>query len=176
VRFTPLRLPGAFVIDRTPAEDERGFFARTWCEEELAEHGLCTRISQCSISFNHRRGTLRGMHFQALPHAEVKIVRCTRGSIFDVLLDLRPTSPTYCQWIAEELTEENGRQLYIPEGVAHGFQTMADRTEVFYQISQPYVPDLARGVRWNDPAFAIEWPDCERTISLRDRQYPDFER
>jgi dTDP-4-dehydrorhamnose 3,5-epimerase len=174
LRFEPLRLPGAFAIDRMPAEDERGFFARTWCAEEFAAHGLCTRLAQCSVSFNHRKGTLRGMHFQAAQHEEAKVVRCTRGAIYDVLLDLRPSSPTYRQWAAVELTEENGRQLYIPEGVAHGFQTLEDASEVFYHISEPYFPALARGVRWNDPAFAIEWPEDHRTISARDQQYPDF--
>lgn len=174
MRFEPLRLPGAFLIEREPIEDERGFFARTWCAEEFAANGLCTHIAQCSVSFNRRKSTLRGMHYQAAPHEETKLVRCTRGAIYDVLLDLRPESPTYREWIAEELTEQNGRQLYVPAGVAHGFQTLVDDTEVYYQISEPYVASLARGVRWNDTAFRMTWPEGARTMSQRDQTYPDF--
>jgi dTDP-4-dehydrorhamnose 3,5-epimerase len=176
MKFTPLRLPGAFRIELEPISDERGFFARSWCEQEFTAQGLNPHIMQCSISFNQKKGTLRGMHYQAAPHEEAKLVRCTQGAIYDVLLDLRADSPTYCRWAAEELSAENRRMLYIPEGVAHGFQTLTDNAEVFYQISEFYHGELSRGVRWNDPAFGIAWPDDTRTISERDRQYQDFQR
>lgn len=174
--FKPLIIPGAFVIDLELVWDERGFFARTFCREEFEIRGLIAEFVQCSLSFNIRRGTLRGMHYQAAPHGEAKLVRCTRGAIYDVLLDLRPSSPAHLQWEAVELSADNRRMVYIPEGVAHGFQTLEDETEIFYQMSQPYAPDAARGVRWDDQAFGIDWPPAERTISLRDRTYPDFRR
>lgn len=172
--FTETKLNGAFVIEPEKLEDERGFFARTWCGHEFTNHGLNPCIAQCSISFNRKRGTLRGMHYQVAPHEESKIVRCTRGAIYDVIIDLRPDSTTFTEWLAVELNAENRRMLYIPEAFAHGFQTLEDNTEIFYQISEFYAPEQARGVRWDDPAFGIEWPLAERTISTRDRTYRDF--
>jgi dTDP-4-dehydrorhamnose 3,5-epimerase len=174
MRFLETALQGAFIIELDRQEDERGFFARTWCQREFIAHGLNPRLVQCNVSFNRRRGTLRGMHYQVAPYAEAKLVRCTRGAIYDVIIDLRPDSPTFTQWIAVELTADNHRMLYIPEQFAHGFQTLEDNTEVFYQMSEFYAPECARGVRWNDPAFAIAWPPAERIISERDRHYPDF--
>lgn len=176
MNFTPLRLPGTFLVELDLLSDERGFFARSWCEQEFTAQGLNPHIMQCSISFNHKKGTLRGMHYQAEPHEEAKLVRCTQGAIYDVLLDLRSDSPTYCRWTAHELSAANRRMLYIPEGVAHGFQTLSDNAEVFYQISEFYHGDLSRGVRWNDPAFGITWPEDTRTISERDGQFPDYHR
>jgi dTDP-4-dehydrorhamnose 3,5-epimerase len=154
--------------------DVRGYFARTFCEKDFVDHGLEPRISQCSVSFNRRKGTLRGMHYQATPFEEVKVVRCNRGAIYDVIIDLRPASPAFKKWFGVRLDEQNGHMLYIPKGFAHGFQTLVDDTEVFYQMSQVFSPQHARGVRWNDPAFSIEWPDDERIILDRDRNYPDF--
>jgi dTDP-4-dehydrorhamnose 3,5-epimerase len=174
VKFSPTALAGACIIDIEPVPDERGFFARSWCREEFAKHGLNPDLAQCSISFNKIRGTLRGMHYQAKPHEETKVVRCTRGAIYDVIVDLRPESSTFRKWIAVELSADNRRMLYIPVGFAHGFQSLVDDTEVFYQISTYYRPESARGARWNDPVFAIEWPVTERIISDKDRQYPDF--
>ncbi len=171
--FRPTKLPGVYVIEPERREDERGFFARVWCRDELAAHGLNPDLSQCSISFNRRRGTLRGMHWQAAPHAEAKLVRCTQGAIYDVALDLRPDSPTYRQWVGAELSAANRHALYIPEGCAHGFQTLTDDSEVLYLISTPYHADAARGARWDDPAFGIEWPAAaERVIAPRDRSWP----
>ena len=176
MRFTETELPGAYLIDLQRREDDRGFFARAWCEDELAAHGLDTRVSQCNVSFNERRGTLRGLHYQVAPHAEVKIVRCTRGAIFDVIVDLRPESETYRRWLGVELNEENRRMLYVPEGFAHGYLTLADATETFYQVSVPYAPDAERGARWDDPAFGIDWPQTEGLVmSDKDRAWPDFE-
>lgn len=172
--FTEAPLRGAFVIDPEPREDTRGLFARTWCRHEFEARGLDTRIAQCSTSFSKRKGTLRGMHYQVPPAAETKIVRCIRGSLYDVIIDLRPDSPTFTQHFAAVLTAENRRMLYVPAGFAHGFQTLEDATEVFYQISEFYSPEHARGVRWDDPVFGIPWPDDERTIIERDRSYPDF--
>ena len=170
MKFSPTVLAGACIIDIEPVPDERGFFARSWCREEFARHGLNPDLAQCSISFNKKRGTLRGMHYQAKPHEETKVVRCTRGAIYDVILDLRPESPTFRKWIAVELSADNRRMLYIPAGLAHGFQSLTDDAEVFYQISTPYHPESARGVRWDDPAFGIEWLVTERIISDKDRQ------
>lgn len=172
--FHETKLPGVFEVHLEPRSDERGFFARSWCRKELEAHGLSPRIVQCSVSFNTKRGTLRGMHDQVAPHAETKVVRCTAGAIYDVVIDLRPQSPTFKQWVAATLTAENRRMLYVPEGCAHGFLTLADGTEVFYQMSEFYHPELSRGVRWNDPAFAIVWPEKVEVISERDRTYPDF--
>lgn len=172
--FTATDLAGAWVLDLDPHEDERGFFARVWCAREFAERGLEPRLVQSSLSFNQRRGTLRGMHFQAAPFEEVKLVRCTRGAIHDVIVDLRPESPTYTRHIAFELTADNRRQLYIPRGCAHGFQTLAADCEVVYQMSEFYTPDAGRGVRWNDPAFGIRWPIADPILNERDRSYPDF--
>ena len=175
MRFLPTALPGVFVIEPELRADDRGFFARTWCREEFAAAGLVTDWVQCNVSFNHRAGTLRGMHWQAAPHEEVKLVRCTAGAAFDVVLDLRPGSPAFKRWVAVELTAENRRAVYIPGGCAHGFQTLADATELFYHMSAFYHPEAARGVRWDDPAFGITWPPCEaRIISPRDRSFPDF--
>jgi dTDP-4-dehydrorhamnose 3,5-epimerase len=174
--FTPTPIPGLFVIELERHVDDRGHFARTYDASLLAEHGLDPTVAQCSTSFNHRAGTLRGLHFQAEPHAESKLVRCTRGAVYDVALDLRPDSPAQLCWYAAELTADNSRGLFIPAGCAHGFQTLEDRSEVLYQISVAYEPSAARGVRWNDPAFAIEWPTPPahgRVMSERDATYPD---
>ena len=168
--FTETKLKGAFIIDIDALEDERGFFARSWCEDEFREHGLNPRLVQCNISFNKKRGTLRGMHFQVAPFAEVKVVRCTMGALCDVIIDLRPNSPTFKQWVSVELTAENRRALYIPEDFAHGFQTLTDNTEVFYQMSEFFHPECARGVRWNDDAFGIIWPVLDMVISENDLQ------
>ena len=172
--FSDTPLPGAFVITPEPREDARGLFARTWCRRELEARGLETRIAQCSTSFNIRKGTLRGMHYQVPPRAETKIVRCTRGAMYDVIIDLRPESPTFTQHFAVELSAANRRMVYVPAGCAHGFQTLEDATEVFYQISEFHSPDHARGVRWDDPIFGVQWPSDERTIAERDRCYPDY--
>jgi dTDP-4-dehydrorhamnose 3,5-epimerase len=175
MKFARTQLEGALVIDIERLEDERGFFARSWCEREFREHGLNPRLAQCSISFNRQRGTLRGMHFQAAPHEEAKIVRCTGGAIYDVIIDLRPGSPTFTRWIGVELSAENRRMLYVPEGCAHGFQTLIDDSEVFYQISEFYAPESARGVRWNDPRFGITWPLEVAAMSDKDRLCKDFD-
>src|ERR1044071_9252916 len=168
--FTETTLKGAFIIDIEPREDERGFFARSWCEDEFKSHGLNPRLAQCNISFNKKRGTLRGMHYQVAPYAETKLVRCTMGAIYDVIIDLRPQSPTFLRHIGVELTAENHRMLYIPEGFAHGFQTLADNTEITYQMSEFYAPNYAGGVRWSDPAFGIQWPEEVSVISAKDRE------
>jgi dTDP-4-dehydrorhamnose 3,5-epimerase len=172
--FTETKLPGAFVIELDKHADQRGFFARTFCQEEFQAHGLNPGVVQCNVSFNKRKGTLRGMHFQAAPFAEAKLVRCTSGSIYDVIIDLRPSSPAFKQYFAVELSAENRKMLYIPEEFAHGFQTLENDTEVFYQMSQYFSPEHVRGARWNDPAFGITWPEDERIIVERDRNYPDF--
>jgi dTDP-4-dehydrorhamnose 3,5-epimerase len=174
VKFTLTTLPGVYLIDIEPIADERGFFARSWCREEFAVHGLDPQLEQCNISFNRRKGTLRGMHYQAAPYGEAKLVRCTRGAIYDVAVDLRPDSPTYLRHYGVELSGKNRRALFIPEGIAHGFQTLTVDSEVFYQMSRAYVPGAGRGVRWDDPAFAIAWPDDERIISERDQIWPDY--
>ena len=173
--FLSTNLPGVYLIEPERHEDERGFFARTWCQREFEAHGLNPRLAQCSVSFNHKKGTLRGMHYQAASYQEAKLVRCTRGAIYDVALDLRQGSPTFKKWVAAELTEENRRMLYLPEGVAHGFLTLQDNAEVFYQIAEVFHPEAARGVRWNDPAFAITWPLVPECISPRDSSYPAFQ-
>ena len=172
--FRETGIEGVWVVEPERHADERGFFARTWDGDELAERGLNGNLSQCSISFNHRRGTLRGMHYQEAPHEEAKLVRCTAGAIFDVAVDLRPDSPTFTRWVGHELAAENRLALYVPEGCAHGFITLADGAEVAYQISERYAPEAARGVRWDDPTFAIDWPVEVNVISERDRSYPDF--
>ena len=175
MRFIETRLRGALIVEPERLADERGFFALTWSSAEFEERGLNSHLVQCNLSFNARRGTLRGMHYQAAPHAQAKLVRCTTGAIFDCIIDLREGSETFAQWVGVELSAENRTQLYVPEGFAHGFQTLADGTEVFYQMSFPYVPESARGVRWDDPAFRIVWPEAaERVINERDRTYPDF--
>jgi dTDP-4-dehydrorhamnose 3,5-epimerase len=172
VIFTPLTLAGAYLVEPERLEDDRGFFARTWCEDEFRRRALSTRLVQCNVSFNHQKGTVRGMHYQVGPHAEVKLVRCTMGAAYDVIIDLRRDSPTYRQWVAVELTAENRRAVYIPEGFAHGFQTLTDATEISYQMSSAYDPASARGIRWDDPAFAVAWPAIDRrVISARDASY-----
>lgn len=175
MRWEAAPLQGAWLIHPEPVADHRGFFARTWDQKLWAQKGLDARLAQVSISFNHRAGTLRGMHYQAAPYEEPKLVRCTQGAIFDVIVDLRPGSPTRCRWFSAELTAENHAMLYVPAGFAHGFQTLADQSEVLYQISELYRPDASRGVRWNDPAFGIRWPEHpSRLLSERDAGYPDF--
>jgi dTDP-4-dehydrorhamnose 3,5-epimerase len=156
--FIETKLKGAFVIEPERLEDKRGFFCRAWCKREFEAHGLNPNLVQCNISFNKKRGTLRGMHHQVPPHEEAKLVRCTMGAIYDVIIDLRPNSPTFKEWFSLELTDRNRKMIYIPEGVSHGFMTLDDNTEVFYQMSEFYAPECARGVRWNDPAFDIVWP------------------
>jgi dTDP-4-dehydrorhamnose 3,5-epimerase len=174
MRFSPAGLDGAFVVDMEPRCDTRGFFARTWCQREFEEHGLETRLVQCSMSHNVHRGTLRGMHYQVKPHEETKLVRCTAGAMLDVIVDVRPESRTYLQHIAVELSATNRRALYIPRGFAHGFQTLTDDCEVFYQMSDFFAPDSARGFRWNDPLFGIEWPIPDPIILDRDNSYADY--
>ena len=176
MKFVETGIESAVVVELEPFVDERGMFARIWCAEEFAAAGLTASLSQCSISRNPRAGTLRGMHYQHAPHEEAKLVRCTRGAIYDVVLDLRDGSPTFGKWHAVELTPESGAALFIPEGCAHGFQTLVDDSEVLYMISHPYAPDAAAGVRYDDPAFAISWPVADGiTISDRDRSYPDYD-
>jgi dTDP-4-dehydrorhamnose 3,5-epimerase len=168
-------LPGVLVIDLMPLVDERGFFAVGFSKAFFGKHGLNPNVEQVNLSYNKAQGTLRGMHYQRAPFEEVKTVRCVRGAAFDVVVDLRPDSPTYCQWFGAELTAENRRALYVPEGVAHGFQTLTEHTEVIYTVSAPYTPSHSAGVRWDDPAFHIKWPEtANRTIHSRDRTYPDF--
>jgi dTDP-4-dehydrorhamnose 3,5-epimerase len=171
-RETPLA--GAWVLEPERFEDERGFFARTYCRRELESHGLDPSIAQCSVSYNHRRGTLRGLHFQTAPHEEIKLVRVTRGAVWDVIVDVRPGSPTFKRHFGIVLSAENRHELYIPKGMAHGFQTLEDETEVFYQISEFYAPDFARGYRWDDPTFAIPWPEPVTMMSEKDRNLPLF--
>jgi dTDP-4-dehydrorhamnose 3,5-epimerase len=173
--FTETRLKGAYFIEIERLDDKRGFFARTFCTREFQANGLDPKLVQCNISFNEHIGTVRGMHYQIPPHAECKVVRCTMGAIFDVILDLRPGSPTFRQWVSLELSAENRKLVYIPEGVAHGFQTLVENTEVHYQMSELYHPECARGVRWDDKAFDIRWPISENiVISERDLRYPDY--
>ena len=176
MNFIATKLPGAFVLEPERFEDERGFLARAWSAQAFAEQGLEAPFVECNISYNRRKGTLRGMHFQRPPHAQNKLVRCTRGAVYDVIIDLRTDSPTFKQWLGVELTAENRRSLYVPAGCAHGFQTLEDDSELYYQMSAAYAPEVSDGVRWDDPAFRVEWPDSEqeRVIIARDRQYPDF--
>ncbi len=176
MKFARTPIAGGWLLALEPIEDERGFFARTFCAEEFAEHGLDSELVQCSVSFNHRRGTLRGMHYQAAPHEEGKLVRCTRGAIWDVIVDLRPDAPSFRQHCGARLDEVNRLAVWVPPGVAHGFLTLTDDAEVFYQMSVAFEPSAARGVRWNDPAFAIDWPAEPAVISERDAGYPDFRR
>jgi dTDP-4-dehydrorhamnose 3,5-epimerase len=168
------RLPGVYILEPDRKTDERGYFARIWDPAPLAARGLSATVAQVSVSFNRQKGTLRGLHYQAAPMEEAKIVRCIRGAVFDVAVDIRPDSPTCRRWVGAELSADNGRGLYIPEGFAHGFQTLVDDTELLYFISQDYSAQHARGVRWDDPAFGIAWPDDRRTMNERDRAYPDF--
>lgn len=173
--FTETKLGGAFLIDVDRKKDIRGYFARVFCVEEFHAKGLNAQVAQCSISFNRRKATLRGMHWQVAPRAEAKLVRCTRGAIFDVIVDLRLQSPTRLQHVTVELSEDTERMLYIPEGFAHGFQTLTDDTEVFYQMTEFFAPDCGRGARWNDPAFGIAWPLSNPIMNDRDRSWPDFQ-
>jgi len=185
--FTENKLKGSYIIELEKHIDDRGFFARSWCQKEFEEHGLNPRLVQCNISFNSKKGTLRGMHYQAAPYEEAKLIRCVRGSIYDVIVDIRADSATYCQWIGIELSSPrfhlpsstsllpaDYRMLYVPEGFAHGFITLEDDTEVFYQMSEFYAAESARGVRWNDPVFNIQWPSEVKVISDRDMTYPNF--
>lgn len=172
--FIETKLKGSFIIEPERLEDARGFFARTWCKREFEVHNLNPDLVQCNISFNERRGTLRGMHYQEVPREEARLVRCTMGAIYDVIVDLRPNSQTFKQWFSVELTVKNRKMFYIPEGFAHGFLTLEHNTEVFYQMSEFYAPECARGVRWNDPAFGVSWPLDIAVISEKDIQYPDF--
>jgi dTDP-4-dehydrorhamnose 3,5-epimerase len=169
--FKETKLKGVFVVELELIKDDRGFFACSWSPDEFEKHGLNPRLSQCNISFNNRSGTLRGMHFQERPYEEAKLVRCTRGAVYDVAVDLRPDSPTRYQWAAIELTASNRRMLYIPEGFAHGYQTLDDDTEIFYQMSETYHPEVARGLRWDDPRLGIEWPLDVAVISKRDLEF-----
>jgi len=175
MQFIPTKLAGAFIIEVDPIEDERGFFARTWSHEEFLKLGLNSEIAQCSLSFNNLRGTLRGLHYQVNPHEETKLVRCSTGRIFDVIVDLRKESPTFQQWISVELSSTNHRMLFIPTRFAHGFQTLDDNVEVVYQLSEYYHPESARGVRWNDPVLDIKWPLPVSVISQRDQTLPLLE-
>jgi dTDP-4-dehydrorhamnose 3,5-epimerase len=172
--FTQTELPGAYILDLEKRGDARGFFARTWCQNELSAHGLNVNVVQANMSFSKTKGTLRGMHFQRAPHAETKLVRCTMGAIYDVIVDLRPDSPTFKHWIGVELSAQNHRMLYIPEGFGHGFQTLTDDVEVTYQVTAFYTPGAEGGVRYNDPAFGIEWPLAVSEISDKDRAWADF--
>jgi dTDP-4-dehydrorhamnose 3,5-epimerase len=174
--FQDIKIRGAVEINVERKPDERGFFARTWCQREFEENGLNPELVQCSISFNTRKGTLRGMHYQAARYVEAKLVRCTRGAIYDVVIDLRPDSPTFKKWVAVVLTAEKRNMVYVPEGCAHGFLTLEDESEIFYQMSEFYNAESARGVRWDDPAFQINWPEKVEVISERDRAYPDFDQ
>lgn len=172
--FRETKLEGAFTIDLHRIEDSRGFFARAFCKHEFEQHGLNPTVAQCNVSFNPHQYTLRGMHYQLAPFQEVKLVRCTAGAIFDVIVDLRTDSPTYRQWTGMELSAKNRRWLYVPEGFAHGYLTLTQNSEVFYQVSQFYSPEYERGIRWNDPAFCIEWPTAPLVISPKDASHPDF--
>jgi dTDP-4-dehydrorhamnose 3,5-epimerase len=174
MKFTPTKISGTYLIEIEQIIDERGFFARSFCANEFHQHGLNSNFAQCNVSFTSKQGTIRGMHYQVSPYTEAKLVRCTSGAIYDVILDLRPESPTFKQWVAAELTADNHQMFYIPQGCAHGFQTLANDTEVFYQMSEIYSANAARGVRWNDPAFGIEMSLAVSSISDRDRKYPDF--
>ncbi len=173
--FEPTRLTGVWIIDVEQHDDERGSFARTWCRREFDQHGLNTALVQCNTSFNRVKHTLRGLHYQAAPHAEAKLVRVTRGRAFDVAVDLRPNSPTFCQWVAAELSADNRQAIYIPEGCAHGFLTLEDDTELFYQMTAFYRAESVRGARYDDPAFKIDWPAAPAVISDRDRALGDFD-
>ena len=172
--FTETKIKGVYIIEPELLTDERGFFARSFCKDEFRNHGLETDIVQCNISYNKKKGTLRGMHYQAPPFEEAKIVSCTKGSIYDVVVDLRKDSPTYCQWVATELNEKNFKMIYIPRGCAHGFQTLDDEVVVYYQMTEFYHPEYARGVRWNDPTIGIVWPFSVGIISEKDQNYGNF--
>jgi dTDP-4-dehydrorhamnose 3,5-epimerase len=172
--FTETKLKNAYVIELEKLKDHRGFFARSWCQNEFKDHGLTNTIVQTNVSYNHKKGTLRGMHYQISPYEESKLVRCTRGAIYDVIIDLRPDSPTYKQWLGIELSSDNYQMLFVPEGFAHGFQTLNDNTEVTYQVSQFYTPGSERGIKWNDDAFMLKWPLDVTVISDKDESWPAF--
>ncbi|MBC8325966.1 MAG: dTDP-4-dehydrorhamnose 3,5-epimerase [Verrucomicrobia subdivision 3 bacterium] len=174
MKFTETKINGVFVIELDKHADDRGWFARAWCREEFAAHGLPTDLVQTNLSHNTQRGTVRGMHFQTTPYAEAKLVRCVSGAVHDIALDLRPESPTFKQSIANELSAANGRAVFLPEGIAHGFQTLTDDATLFYQMSAPYAPESASGVRWDDAAFQIQWPIAGAIVCERDLSFPDF--
>lgn len=174
MKFTEIKLKGAFVIEIEKLSDARGFFARSWCRKEFEAHGLTSRIVQANVSYNLKKGTLRGMHYQIAPYQECKLIRCTRGAIYDVIIDLRPNSPTYKQWAGVELTADNSIMFFVPQDFAHGFQTLMDETEITYQVSQFYTPGSERGIRFDDPAFGIQWPLEVAVISDKDKSWPNF--
>jgi len=174
VIFHETDLKGAYIIEIEQLKDHRGFFARAWCQKEFEAQNLISRIRQANVSYNGTKGTLRGMHYQISPYEETKLVRCTKGAIYDVIIDLRPASPTYTQWIGKELTAGNFKMFYVPENFAHGFITLTDDTEVTYQVSQFYTPGSERGIRWNDLTFGIDWPIDVQVISEKDRNWPDY--
>ena len=174
MKFTETKIPGVFVIELERHEDDRGWFARAWSREEFAAHGLPTDLAQTNLSHNTQRGTVRGMHFQTAPNAEVKLIRCVAGAVHDIALDLRPESPTFKQSVATELSADNGLAMFLPEGIAHGFQTLTDNAMLFYQMSTPYALEASSGARWNDSAFQIEWPIAEAIVCERDLAFPDF--
>lgn len=176
MKFTETELKGGYIIDIQKIEDDRGFFARGWCKNEFEEHGISSNLAQANISFNKYKGTLRGLHYQASPYEEAKLVRCTKGGIFDVMVDLREDSPTYGKWTGAELTADNHRMLLVPEGFAHGFQTLEDDTEVFYQVSEFYTPNAEQGARYDDPSFAIKWPLEVSVISDKDANWAAFNK
>jgi dTDP-4-dehydrorhamnose 3,5-epimerase len=175
VIFEPTPIEGSFLVTMEPREDDRGWFARAWCEEEFRERGVDVRAVQTNVSYNRRRGTIRGLHWQVEPYGEAKLVRCTAGAVFDVAIDVRPASPTYTRWQGISLAAGDQRLVYVPEGCAHGYQALTDGTELTYNVSHAYVPGAERGVRWNDPAFAIEWPLAEAIVSEKDESWPDFQ-
>ncbi|RMD04340.1 dTDP-4-dehydrorhamnose 3,5-epimerase [Clostridium autoethanogenum] len=173
--FLETKLKDAYIIQLQPIADERGFFSRTWCKNEFEKHGLKSEIVQCNLSYNEKKGTLRGMHYQVEPYRETKLIRCIKGAFYDVIIDLRKKSHTYKQWIGVELTENNNKSLYVPEGFAHGFQTLVDDTYAFYQVTEFYTPGAERGIRWNDPQFKIQWPEEKnRIISAKDQSLGDY--
>ena len=172
--FSETKLKGAYVIELEKKEDERGFFARSWDKEEFEKHGLKSKILQCNVSFNKMKGTLRGMHYQRSPNKEAKLVRCTSGKIFDVIIDLRKNSETFKEWFSVELSQDNSKMIYVPESFAHGFQTLEDNSEVFYQISEEYMPKFSSGIKWNDKTFNIKWPLEPTFMSSKDKGYPNF--
>jgi dTDP-4-dehydrorhamnose 3,5-epimerase len=175
MKFHETKLRGAFIIDIQEFGDERGFFARAWCKREMQEHGLSVALAQANVSLSTKKGTMRGMHYQINPHEESKLVRCTRGSLYDVIVDLREDSPTFKDWIGVELTADNHRMLFVPEGFAHGFVTLEDDTEAYYMVTEFYTPGAEQGLRYNDPALGIEWPVTISVISDKDASWPDFE-
>jgi len=174
VIFTPTKLRDAYIVEIERREDDRGFFARSWCQREFAEQRMVSALAQVNVSFSRKRGTLRGMHYQMKPYEETKLLRCTRGAIYDVIIDLRPNSTTYGQWVGVDLTADNYKMVFVPEGFAHGFETLSDNAEVTYQVSQFFTPEAERGIRYNDPAFGIQWPVKVEVISAKDASWPDY--